>query len=108
MLLEMSGRVSIFGAGIVAAVGLSASCQKEGSQTAWWQSERERIELDQELALKKFRMEKLALNDFKQLEVLRPRTWSLQHRSSHCGRSVCHLARIVIRWRQAGPHFEKP
>ncbi len=71
MVLEMSGRFSRYSAGIVAAVGLSASCQKEGSQTAWWQSERERIELDQELALKKFRLEKLALNDFKQLEVLR-------------------------------------
>lgn len=54
-----------------AAVLMMASCGKKQDTVSWWQGEQERIELSQEIALKKFRFEQLDSADFAELEGIR-------------------------------------
>lgn len=52
------------------AVIFSAGCKEDQGQAGWWQGEQERIELNQQLKLKKYRFEQSDNRDFEELEKL--------------------------------------
>jgi hypothetical protein len=56
---------------ITAAVLFSVGCEKGQNQAEWWQGEQERIELNHQLELKKYRFEQVDTRDFEELEGLR-------------------------------------
>ncbi len=58
-------------AAVTVAASFSVSCEKNRSQAEWWQGERERIEVSQQLELKNYRFEQVYTEDFEELEVLR-------------------------------------
>lgn len=62
------------GATVIVAAFLAAGCGKNQDQAGWWQGEQQRIELSQQLQLKKFRFEQVDSRDFAQLERLRRST----------------------------------
>jgi mRNA-degrading endonuclease YafQ of YafQ-DinJ toxin-antitoxin module len=62
------------GAAVSVAALLAVGCERNQDQAGWWQGEQQRIELSQQLQLKKFRYEKAYSHDFKQLEKLRHST----------------------------------
>lgn len=53
---------------------LAVGCGKNQDQAGWWQGEQQRIELSQQLQLKKYRYEQVDSRDFAQLERLRRST----------------------------------
>ncbi len=50
---------------------LAVGCGRNQDRADWWQGEQQRIELSQQLELKKYRFEQAHSRDFKQLEKLR-------------------------------------
>ena len=62
------------GATVIVAALLAVGCGKNQDQAGWWQGEQQRIELSQQLELKKYRYEKTYSRDFEQLEKLRRST----------------------------------
>lgn len=59
---------------IILASCLVVGCGKRQDLSGWWQDERERIELSQQLELKKYRFEQAYSHDFEQLKNLRRST----------------------------------
>lgn len=57
-----------------AAVFLAVGCGKKQDPAVWWQGEQERIELSQQIELKKFRFEQIDSTDVAELERLRSRS----------------------------------
>lgn len=55
---------------IAGIVLLSTSCNTDKGEALWWEGERERVEIEQELALKTYRFNELAGNDFETLQGL--------------------------------------
>jgi hypothetical protein len=47
------------------------ACNQEKHQAAWWEAEKERIELTQQLELKKYRLEQILGSDFEDLQKAR-------------------------------------
>jgi cell division protein FtsB len=56
------------GIALGAAALLAVGCGKKQDPTVWWQGEQERIELSQQIELKKFRFEQLDSADFAELD----------------------------------------
>jgi len=59
------------GAAVIVAAFLAAGCGKNQDRADWWQGEQQRIELSQQLELKKYRYGQAYSRDFEQLEKLR-------------------------------------
>lgn len=59
------------GASVIVAALLAAGCGKNQDRADWWQAEQQRIELSQQLELKKYRFEQAYSHDLEQLESLR-------------------------------------
>lgn len=59
---------------VIVAALLAVGCGRNQELAGWWQGEQQRIELSQQLELKKYRFEQAHSRDFKQLEKLRHST----------------------------------
>lgn len=60
-----------FAATIIAICSFSTSCDSKKNDAAWWEGERVRVELEQNLALKTYRFDQAAGNDFEALQKLK-------------------------------------
>jgi hypothetical protein len=63
-------RSGCFSAATAAAALISVSCQRSHSRTEWWQGEQERIALNQQLALMRYRVEVADASGFDELKRL--------------------------------------
>lgn len=59
---------------VFVAAGLLTGCDNNQNDIGWWQGEQQRIELSNQLELKKFRFDRSGAQDFKELQALRQST----------------------------------
>lgn len=62
------------GTALIAATLMAAGCEKRQESADWWQGEQQRVELSQQLELKRYRYEQTYSRDFEQLEKFRRST----------------------------------